>query len=181
MANRSYLYSADTLPTESENPQRVLCISEHRWDIPLAHLLLAGREPRVVQSMIWDPQIGIGADYAGGVALLTDLLRVVGEGLEDDADFAPRVAEIEAHLERQRAEFFILETGEMISLDGGDVEAAVRRLVDTDIPEAVARAEAAIAGEDDEWLESLCGSWHDHFDSHYARVLYFSFPTESQA
>ena len=175
MANRSYLYSADTLPTDSENPQRVLCISEHRWDIPLAHLLLAGREPRVVQSMIWDPRIGIGADYDGGVALLLDLLRVIGEGW-DDADFAPRVAEIEAHLERQRAKFFVLETGEMISLDGGDVQEAVQRLVDTDIPEAVARAEAAIAGGEPEWLESLRGSWRDHFDSHYARVLYFSFP-----
>lgn len=178
MANRSYLYSADTLPTESENPQQVLCISEHRWDIPLAHLLLVGREPQVVQSMIWDPKIGIGADYAGGTTLLLDLLRVVGEGLEDDTEFAPRLAEITAHLERQRATYFILETGEMISLDGGDVEEAVQHLVDTDIPEAVARAEAAIAGEDDEWLESVRGSWHEHFDSHYAKVLYFSFPTD---
>jgi hypothetical protein len=177
MANRSYLYSADTLPTETENPQRVLCVSEHRWDIPLAHLLLAGRQPRVVQSMIWDPRIGIGAEYAGGVELLLNLLRVVGEGL-DDPDFAPRVAEIAEHLERQKAEYFVLETGEMISLDGGDVEEAARRLVDVEIPEAVARAEAAIAGEGGEWLESVRASWRDHFDSHYAKVLYFSFPTD---
>ncbi|NUR63070.1 MAG: hypothetical protein HOV87_31100 [Catenulispora sp.] len=177
MANRSYLYSADSLPTESENPQRVLCISEHRWDIPLAHLLLAGREPRVVQSMIWDPRIGIGADYAGGVELLLDLLRVVGEGLPDP-DFAPRAAQIAAHLERQKARYFVLETGEMISLDGGDVEEAAQHLVDVEIPEAVARAQAAIAGEAEEWLETVRGSWRDNFDSHYAKVLYFSFPTE---
>ncbi|NUP48447.1 MAG: hypothetical protein HOW97_14230 [Catenulispora sp.] len=178
MANRSYLYSADTLPTESENPQQVLCISEHRWGIPLAHLLMAGREPRIVQSMIWDPKIGIGADYAGGAALLLDLLRVVGEGLEEDPEFAARAAEITAHLERQRAKHFILETGEMISLGGGDVEQEVQRLVETEIPEAVARAEAAIAGEDDEWLESVRGAWHEHFDSHYSTFLYFSFPTD---
>ncbi|GAA2021865.1 hypothetical protein GCM10009839_18760 [Catenulispora yoronensis] len=177
MANRSYLYSAETLPTETENPTRVNCVSEHRWDIPLAHKLLVGREPRVVQSMIWDPKIGIGADYAGGTALLLDLLRVVGEGV-DEPEFASRVAEIAAHLEKQSAAFFILETGEMISLDGGDVEEAVEQLVATDIPRAVARAEAAIAGEDDEWLESVRASWRDHFDSHYSNVLYFSFPTE---
>lgn len=177
MANRSYLYSAATLPTEDENPKQILCISEHRWDIPLAHLLLAGRNPQIVQSMIWNPRIGIGADYDGGVALLLDLLRVVGEGMADP-DFAPRVAEISAHLEKQRAAYFILETGEMISLDGGDVEEAAQRLVDTDIPEAVARAEAAIAGDDDEWLSSLRAEWRDHFDSHYSHVLYFSFPTE---
>jgi hypothetical protein len=178
MANRSYLYSADTLPTETDNPKEILCVSEHRWDIPLAHKLLVGREPRIVQSMIWDPRIGIGADYAGGVALLLDLLRVAGEGLEEDPEFAPRVAEITAHLEQQRAAYFILETGEMISMDDGDVEEAAQRLVTTDIPKAVARTEAAIAGEDDEWLESVRASWRDHFDSHYAKVLYFSFPTD---
>ncbi|GAA2005605.1 hypothetical protein [Catenulispora subtropica] len=178
MANRSYLYSADTLPTDTDNPQRILCISEHRWDIPLAHKLLVGREPRIVQSMIWNPRIGIAADYAGGTALLLDLLRVVWNGLEEDPDFAPRLVKMTVHLQQQRAAYSILEAGEMFSLDGGDVEEAAQRMVATDIPKAVARAEAAIAGEDDEWLEAVRASWQDHFDSHYAKVLYFSFPTD---
>ncbi|MFL6114725.1 MAG: hypothetical protein ACJ786_25725 [Catenulispora sp.] len=178
MANRSYLYSADTLPTETANPTQVLCISEHAWDIPLAHKVLVGRNPRVVQSMIWNPQIGIGADYAGGAALLLDLLRVVGEGLQEDPDFADRVAVITAHLDKQRAEYFVLETGEMISLDAEDVERSAQDLVATDIPAAVAHVEAAIAGEDDEWLASVRASWRKHFDSFYSTTLYFSFPTD---
>lgn len=178
MANRSYLYSADTLPTETANPARVLCISEHAWDIPLAHKVLVGRNPRIVQSMIWNPQIGIGADYADGAALLLDLLRVVGEGLPEDRDFAERLDTITAHLDKQRAEYFVLETGEMISLDGEDVEQSARDLVASGIPAAVARAEAAIAGEDDEWLASVRDAWRKHFDSFYSTTLYFSFPAE---
>ncbi|NUR27394.1 MAG: hypothetical protein HOV83_16370 [Catenulispora sp.] len=177
MANRSYLYSADTLPTETDNPQQILCISEHRWDIPLGHKLLVGREPRIVQSMIWNPRIGIGADYAGGTALLLDVLRVVGEGLAEEPDFAELAAKITTHLDRQRATYFVLETGEMLSLNDGDVEEAAQQLVSDDIPDAVTRAEAAIAGEDDEWLEEVRASWRDHFESHWAKVLYFSFPT----
>ena len=69
MAMRSYLYSADTLPTDTEIPDKVLGISEHNWDIPLAHLLLTGRDPRVVPSMIWSAPVGIGADFDGGADL----------------------------------------------------------------------------------------------------------------
>ncbi|AXE24750.1 hypothetical protein C0216_15980 [Streptomyces globosus] len=176
MANRSYLYAADTLPTEQENAQAIRCVSQHNWSIPLAHQLLVGRGTAIVPSMIWNPRIGIAADYAGGAALLGDLLRAVGRGLEDDAGFARCVEQTTAHLEKQRARYFVLETGEMVSLTDDDPEAGVRRLVADDIPAAVARAEEAIAGRDDAWLASIRTDWEEHFDSFYSDVLYFSFP-----
>src|SRR5215218_2876936 len=46
MANRSYLYSADTVPTPDHRPEKIRGISEHNWSIPLLHQLLAGRETR---------------------------------------------------------------------------------------------------------------------------------------
>jgi hypothetical protein len=79
MANRSYLYSADSMPNEAEIPKRVRCISEHNWEIPLAHKLMVGRGTTIVPSMIWNPPIGIAADYADGAALLLNLLRAVGQ------------------------------------------------------------------------------------------------------
>ncbi len=123
-----------------------------------------------------EPPIGIAADYAAGAALLLDLLRAVGEGLEDDAEFAACVAGTTAHLEKQRAEYFILETGEIVSMTDDDPAASVRRLASDDIPDAVARAEAAIAGRDDAWLTSLRSDWQSHFASFYGEALYFSFP-----
>lgn len=176
MANRSYLYSADSMPSEAEIPQRIRCISEHNWDVPLAHKLLVGRGTTVVPSMIWNPPIGIAADYAGGAALLRDLLRAVGKGLEDDAEFAECVARTTAHLEKQQAEYFVLETGEIVSMTDDDPAASVRRLVAEDIPDAVAQAETAIAGRNDDWLASVRADWQRHFASFYSDALYFSFP-----
>ncbi|MYS07208.1 hypothetical protein GTW71_12335 [Streptomyces sp. SID6041] len=175
MANRSYLYSADTMPTEAEVPQQIRCISEHNGDVPLAHQLLVGRGTTIVPSMIWNPPIGIAADYAEGAALLRGLLHVVGKGLEDDAEFAECVARTTAHLEKQEAKHFVLETGEIVSMTGDDPVASVRELVSVDIPHAVAQAEAAIAGENDAWLVSLRADWQRHFGSFYSDALYFSF------
>ncbi|NGO74427.1 hypothetical protein G6045_01830 [Streptomyces sp. YC504] len=177
MANRSYLYAADSMPNEAELPQRIRCISEHNWDIPLAHKLMAGRGTTIVPSMIWNPPIGIAADYAGGASLLRDLLHTVGEGLGDDAEFADCVARTTAHLDKQEAKYFVLETGEIVSMTGDDPAASVRRLVAEDIPDAVAQAEAAIAGENDDWLVSIRTDWQQHFASFYSDALYFSFPT----
>ncbi|MEU9853583.1 hypothetical protein [Streptomyces sp. NPDC047974] len=176
MANRSYLYSADSMPSETELPQRIRCISEHNWDIPLAHKLMAGRGTTIVPSMIWNPPIGIAAEYAGGAALLHDLLRAVGKGLEDDVEFAECVAGTTAHLEKQQAKYFVLETGEIVSMTDDDPAARVRRLASEDIPDTVAQAEAAISGQNDDWLASIRADWQKHFASFYSETLYFSFP-----
>src|SRR5689334_18873350 len=106
MANRSYLYSVHSLPTAADIPKPVRCISEHNWSIPLAHKLLIGRETAVVPSMIWNPRIGIAGDFAGGAALLDDLLRVTGQGLAGDDEFAKCVDATRTHLEQQREKFF---------------------------------------------------------------------------
>ncbi|MFE7621937.1 hypothetical protein [Streptomyces sp. NPDC057496] len=177
MANRSYLYSTNTPPDSDSNPKKIRCVSEHNWSIPLAHQLLVGRGTTRVPSMIWNLRIGIAADFDGGAALLGDLLRVVGQGLEDDSEFAECVARTTAHLEKQRDRFFVLETGEIVSLqEDEDPEESVEYLVTREIPDAVARAEAAIAGNDDAWLASVRKDWRDHFASFYSDALYFSFP-----
>ncbi|MGQ4489295.1 hypothetical protein LRE75_22190 [Streptomyces sp. 372A] len=176
MANRSYLYSADSVPSEADIPRRIRCVSEHNWDIPLAHKLLVGRGTTIVPSMIWNHPIGIAADYAAGAALLRDLLGAVGDGLRDDAEFAACVAGTTAHLEKQAARYFLLETGEIVSMTDDDPAASVRRLASEDVPGAVALAEAAIAGRDDTWLASVRADWQRHFASFYGDALYFSFP-----
>ncbi|MGI5491116.1 hypothetical protein [Microtetraspora malaysiensis] len=127
--------------------------------------------------MIWNPRIGIAADFAGGAKLLGDLLRVVGQGVAD-RDFAACVDKTMAHLDKQRGKFFLLETGEMISLGDTDPEQEVRDLVAHDIPAAVAQAEAALAGDNDEWLASVRADWQAHFGSFYNEWLYFSFPVD---
>ncbi|MEV0613971.1 hypothetical protein AB0I81_11665 [Nonomuraea sp. NPDC050404] len=177
MANRSYLYSADSLPTTEVTPKPVRCISEHNWSIPLAHKLLVGRGTSVVPSMIWNAPVCIAADFTGGVELLGALLRVVGQGLEGGA-FTECADKTMTHLSKQQGKYFLLETGEIVSLGGDDAEEAVRGLVAHDIPDAVAQAEAALAGENDQWLASVRADWENHFASFYSDWLYFSFPDD---
>ena len=178
MANRSHLYAANTLPTDESRPAAVAGISEHNWSIPLAHLLLVSFDTRVVPSMIWDQRIGVAGDYERGAALLMDLLRVVGEGVDDVQDFESVVATTKAQLDKHRAKYFLLEAGEILDLDEGSCETATDRLVEEHIPALAAHAEAAIAGENADWLAVARGRWREHFYSFYNDTLYYSFEPE---
>jgi hypothetical protein len=178
MANRSHLFAANTLPTEDGHPDPVVGISEHNWSIPLAHLLLVSFDTRVVPSMIWGRRTGVAGDYDRGAALLMELLRVVGEEVAEEQDFESVVAMTKAQLDRQRAKYFLLEAGEILDLDDEPVEAATDRLVGQHIPSLAAQAEAAIAGENAEWLAVARGRWRENFYSFYNDTLFYSFETE---
>jgi hypothetical protein len=175
MAHRSHLYAADALPTAEGRPDPVAGISEHNWSIPLAHLLLVSADPRVVPSMIWDRRTGVAGDYDRGAALLMELLRVVGEEVDDEQDFVSVVATTKAQLDKQRARYFLLEAGEILDLEDEPAEAATDRLVEQHIPALAAQAEAAIAGENAEWLAVARGRWRENFYSFYNDTLYYSF------
>jgi hypothetical protein len=74
MANRSYLYATDQIPSPDTTPRdgEVIGIAEWSYDIPLAFKLLLTGEPRLANSWIWQtPQIiAIVGDYDSGVARL---------------------------------------------------------------------------------------------------------------
>ncbi|MEY9931167.1 hypothetical protein ABH926_005814 [Catenulispora sp. GP43] len=175
MANRSHLYAVNTLPTDEGRPDAVVGISEHNWSIPLAHLLLVSFDTRVVPSMIWERRTGVAGDYERGAALLMDLLRVVGEEVQEAQDFESVVATTKAQLDKQRAKYFLLEAGEILGLEDEPVEAAMDRLVGQHIPDLAAHAEAAIAGENADWLAVARGRWRENFYSFYNDTLYYSF------
>ncbi|GAA2738436.1 hypothetical protein [Actinocorallia aurantiaca] len=179
MANRSYLYAADSLPTENGIPRPIKCISEHGWSVPLAHLILAGHETTVVPSMIWNPPVGLAADYTAGADLLIALLRLVGEGeVADREEFNAMVARTTRHLEKQKSRHFLLEPGEIFSIEGTDLDTAAQNLIDSEIEHAVAQARAALDGQRTAWLEELRKDWSTHFASFYSDHLYYSFPSD---
>jgi hypothetical protein len=63
MANRSYLYAADAVPSDSAIPDSIRCVSEYNWGIPLVHKLLVGKGTRVLPSMLWDRPICLGGEF----------------------------------------------------------------------------------------------------------------------
>jgi hypothetical protein len=174
MANRSHLYAANTLPSAAGRPDPVVAVSEHNWSIPLAHLILVSFDTRPVPSMIWDRRMGVAGDYDRGAALLVDLLRRVGEDVEDERDFQQVAAKTRAQLEERRAKYFLLEAGDILDMDDGPYPEAFDRLVDHHIPLLAAQAEAAIAGENEEWLAIARGRWRENFNSFYDNAAYYS-------
>jgi hypothetical protein len=175
MANRSHLYAANTLPSAEGRPDPIMGISEHNWSIPLAHLILVSFDTRAVPSMIWDQRMGVAGDYDRGAALLVELLRLVGEDVEDAQDFQKVVATTQAQLEKRRAKYFLLEAGEILDMDDDPHEEAFNRLVEHHIPYLAAQAEAAIAGENADWLAIARGRWRENFNSFYDDTFYYSF------
>lgn len=177
MANRSYLYSVDSVPDDDSIPDDIRCISEHKSSVPLAHKLLAGRRTFRCASTIWNGDLGIVGDFDGGVELLSRFLRVLGAGDVADRDrFDQTVASTEGFLAepRRRGRYFLLECTEIMELYTDNAQAEVVKVVD-DVASVVKLADAAIAGAETPWLTGLRTTWPQEFDSFYSDHLYYSF------
>jgi hypothetical protein len=118
MANRSYLYSTDRLPSsdgDTERP-RFVGISEWPYDIPLVFKILVSGTPMACQSSLWSPEpIAIAGDYDQGVARLFEFLDRI-----DEPDLAPLREEAHAFLtaEENKNRYFLLECGELYDMMG---------------------------------------------------------------
>ncbi|MFT3883272.1 MAG: hypothetical protein QM703_26915 [Gemmatales bacterium] len=162
MANRSYLYSADTLPTQEANTKPVAVgISEWNYDIPLAFRLLLSADPRKCRSLIWDfpDEIAIAGDYEYGVAHLFRYLDQIKDPeivqLRDDARKFLGATE-------NKRRYFILECGEIFELDSEPL-AAQNDLLLSEVLEMESDLPCPTAALD---IESLgLGNW--------SNILYF--------
>jgi hypothetical protein len=176
MANRAYLYSVDAKPEPGKVPKPVRSLSEHNWDIPLAHKILASVDPQRCQSVIWtEHRIAIVADYAGGVSRLTKFLDRLGEQIRDAA-FVEAVAETREVLSDDafRGELILLEAGEVFDMMGGDLGAHCDRLV-AECADVGRKVDAAIAGGEQAWLTDAAVDWQAKLGLYWADVLYFDF------
>jgi hypothetical protein len=177
MANRSYLYSVDSLPTDGQTPRPVRGISEHNSRIPLAHLVLVGRDTTVAQSLIWNARVAVAGDFAGGLDLLTGLLRAMVPDEPPERDWyltdTQKIIDFLA-VEERRGRYFFMEVGELLA-PGTPAEEQVRAIVEQQVPEAVAQAEAALADPKGPTMAALRDDFEDHFESFYSDTLYFSF------
>ena len=114
MANRSYLYSTNTVPgldVETEE-SKLICISECNYGIPVVYKLLLSGKPKVCKSSIWDMQedIAIAGDYAQGVERLKGFLEKIKIPAAQ-----PLIQEAFGFLwdEKNRKNYFVLECNEI--------------------------------------------------------------------
>jgi hypothetical protein len=160
MANRSYLYSADALPTAgADKKPRVVGIAEWNYDIPLAFRLLLSAHPRKCRSVIWDfpDEIALAGDYEQGVTRLLSYLDRI-----EQPEIAELRDEAREFLAANKRRYFILECGEIFDMDSEPLAAQNDRLLSA-VLELVSDFPSLAIAED---VNSLgLGNW--------SNVLYF--------
>lgn len=110
MANRSYIYGLKN--------GRYTSIGEYPYFIPYSFKVLAGFSPEPVESALFDPKVGIKADFAKGKEALYFILDFLSatKQMADQEDFDAFVAETKAFLNPIDAEHIVLENGEIYAL-----------------------------------------------------------------
>jgi hypothetical protein len=179
MANRSYLYTLDAVPSKKKKVKPIRSLSEWGWDIPLSHKILASENPKRCQSAIWgDHEIGVVADFPAGRDRLLAFLGVVGEAKpKNQKAFAEALAETKKTLasKKHAGKLTLLECGEIFDMLDEDLVTSTDRLVDKEIPALKEKVEAAIAGKEKKWVSEVAKTWEKSLGLYWADVLYFDF------
>ncbi|MBH0095676.1 hypothetical protein I6E61_04665 [Psychrobacter sp. NZS113] len=124
MANRSYLYSTNTIPElNQDDSSRVLTgISEYNYDIPIVFKVLLSGNPQACLSVIWDnpEKIALIGDYTSGVQNLEAFLA----SITLPAAQVPITEALEfLKMPENQNQYFILECGEIFEMSETPVEA----------------------------------------------------------
>ncbi len=170
MANRSYLYATDTIPSKGK-PNPSYGLAEYNWDVPLVFKLIMAGSPRRTASAIWGQPIGIIADRAGAQERVEAFAKVLVEKHPKRKDLEAQLEEMRAVLAKTpKTKYLLLETGEIADMMGDDLVDTVDRVI-AEIPIAVKLAAdpKKVALMRKMKLEDLnLGYWSD--------VLYFDLP-----
>lgn len=130
MANRCYLYTADQLPGSPgwDAKRHLHSVAEWNYDTPFAFQLLVSANPRPIRSSIWTfpDDLAIAGDAEAGLKHLNEYLARL------PAQAEPLVTQTQAFLAnpKNRRRYFILECGELFQMEGGDLAAQNRELLD---------------------------------------------------
>lgn len=184
MANRSYLYTADTIPGYGPSPGRVEDLSEWNWRVPILHRVLLTGSPKLCHSTIWEsPMLAIACDYDTGVANLERFFAAL-----------PQTDEVRAHAAQalevlkdpaRRRNHLLLEAGEIVALSiGADPDEDYHAWA-TEISDGVDR-ELAEIGTIDDWLAYAATIDPSELDEatgagYWPRVTYFSHTVKAES
>lgn len=140
MANRSFLYAMDRVPSSRSDPPpgQATGLSDWAYDIPLSYRLLVSGQPRVcvlydVYDDTDDPPLALAGEADGGHGRLCrflDLLAATPEA-SGDAEFLSNCAETKAFLASHRLGYYYLDTTEIDCLSSaGSVEQTLQEVVE---------------------------------------------------
>lgn len=181
MSNRSHLYTCDEVPGGKGFHARGL--SEYNWDVPLVHKLMAAGNPRIVRSAIWEHDVGILADREGAFARTLALFDKIGEGdLSNRAEFDEELSQMKEFLSSTPpSKYVLLEAGEILDMMDGELPTLIANL-HAELSPLAAKAERAVAGNEDVWLGQLRAEWEEQArPGYWSDILYYSFDDKAAA
>jgi hypothetical protein len=122
MANRSYLYSVNKIPSEGpKTPDiRIKGLSEYNWDTPFAFKILVSAGTKVTRSLIYDTETGVVGKYEEGVKNLEKFLKLLRKRGVHKQDIFDRESKqtLEFLKDKQnKQEYIFLEPSEIFAMD----------------------------------------------------------------
>lgn len=121
MANRSYLYSSNKIPSEVNENMMVVGLSEWGGKIPLVYKILLSASPKICKSMIFESvgSVAIYSNYDDGIKKLEDFFSLYAE-FDINREFKKSLEFLSDR--DNKNEYFVLEVGEVLEFDGEDLD-----------------------------------------------------------
>jgi hypothetical protein len=123
MANRSYLYSVNEIPTAKNHKDLTLKgISEFNYGVPLVHLILVSSDTKTCPSFFMSDVDALIGNYEKGLKTLTALFELMKKkGVDLPGLFNEKISESLKFLERtdRKQKYFLLEPFEILDMDSG--------------------------------------------------------------
>ncbi len=133
MANRSYLYAADSYPGEagesSLHARNLVGIAEWNWEVPGLAEQLIKVNPKICDSTIWDGPYAIVAEFDGGVEKALAMLDLITH--PEAAEYVDKARKALTS-ESSRRRYFIFEPAEIFDMisDTDPIEEQLQSLFD---------------------------------------------------
>ncbi len=202
MANRSYLYSINKIPTKDSNPDFITSLSEFNYDIPLIYKILLTGNPQKCFSVIWDKQeIGIVGNYQDGINKLTRFLDLFEqEKISDKEEYQKYNKEAITFLNKEsnKDNFILLEAGEIFDIEGIPLDEAANNILDEiysiskeldqlfELEEKLKKwysvfSSSALSKSNVEIFKKLKSTWKENLGIDYwSNILCYDFPGKSK-
>lgn len=134
MANRSYLYSVNDIPTvENREGLTLKGISESNYTVPPLHLTLIGNETQICPSFFRDKAEALVGNYEKGVDSLKAFFTLMRKnGVDLPGLFEEKVSESLKFLEKadRKQKYFLLEPFEIFDLGDGPFDPTINTYKD---------------------------------------------------
>lgn len=185
MANRSFIYSSNTIPEKEKSKKHINGVAEYRYSLPLTMMIFAGTKFVTYKpSIIWDgPEVEcIVSEAKPAIELWLKFMRIYRTVIDGyiAENFDELFPPAEKFLSNVKDRYFIIEAWEVLAMDGNVAEKKALRSFMADCFHVVkTKVEPVVKDGKFGWLNKSYTSFVPKVeideDFYFDDVLYYSF------